>query len=174
MLCRFAYLLVRRFLDVVSGRFRSRLAKEVEIAVLGHQIEVLRRQCAVSILSLRIGRFWRCCPGCFPGPGGRRLWSRQRRSCVDIASWCVAAGPTPSSADRPSTTTSETSSFGWRARTRAGATADRRRAPPPRHPRVREHRPAGAASGGTRSGAAPTRPELVDVSAGPGSRGAGL
>ena len=50
MLCRFAYLLVRRFLDVLSGRFRSRLAKEAEIAVLRHQIEVLRRQ--VSRLDL--------------------------------------------------------------------------------------------------------------------------
>jgi transposase InsO family protein len=44
MLCRFAYLLVRRFLDVLSGCFRSRLAKNVEIAVLRHQVEVLRRQ----------------------------------------------------------------------------------------------------------------------------------
>jgi len=50
MLCRFAYLLVRRFLDVLSGRFRSRLAKEAEIAVLRHQVEVLRRQ--VSRLDL--------------------------------------------------------------------------------------------------------------------------
>ena len=50
MLCRFAYLLVRRFLDVLSGCFRSRLAKEAEIAVLRHQIEVLRRQ--VSRLDL--------------------------------------------------------------------------------------------------------------------------
>ena len=50
MLCRFAYLLVRRFLEVLTGCFRSRLAKEVEIAVLRHQIEVLRRQ--VSRLDL--------------------------------------------------------------------------------------------------------------------------
>ena len=50
MFCRFAYLLVRRFLDVLTGRFRSRLAKEAEIAVLRHQIEVLRRQ--VSRLDL--------------------------------------------------------------------------------------------------------------------------
>jgi putative transposase len=50
MLCCFAYLLVRRFLDVLSGCVRSRLAKEVEIAVLRHQIEVLRRQ--VSRLDL--------------------------------------------------------------------------------------------------------------------------
>ena len=44
MLCRFVYLLVRRFLDVLSGRFRSRVAKDVEIAVLRHQLEVLRSQ----------------------------------------------------------------------------------------------------------------------------------
>jgi hypothetical protein len=44
MLCRFVYLLGRRFLDVLSGRFRSRVAKDVEIAVLRHQLEVLRRQ----------------------------------------------------------------------------------------------------------------------------------
>jgi len=44
MLFRFAYLLVRRFLDILTGRFRSRLAKEAEIAVLRHQVEVLRRQ----------------------------------------------------------------------------------------------------------------------------------
>ena len=50
MLCRFVYLLVRRFLDVLSGRFRSRVAKDVEIAVLRHQLEVLRRQ--VSRLDL--------------------------------------------------------------------------------------------------------------------------
>jgi len=34
MLCRFVYLLARRFRDVLSGRFRSRVAKDVEIAVL--------------------------------------------------------------------------------------------------------------------------------------------
>src|ERR1035437_124980 len=50
MLSRFVYPLVRRFLDVLSGRFRSRLAKEVEIVVLRHQVEVLRRQ--VSRLDL--------------------------------------------------------------------------------------------------------------------------
>ena len=44
MLCRFAYLLARRFLDVLSVCFRSRVGKEAEIAVLRHQIEVLRRQ----------------------------------------------------------------------------------------------------------------------------------
>src|SRR5437899_1955533 len=51
MLCRFVFLLVRRFADVLSSRFRSRLAKEVEIAVLRHQIDVLRRQ--VSCVDLK-------------------------------------------------------------------------------------------------------------------------
>jgi len=96
MLCRFAYLLVHRFLDVLSGRFRSRLAKEVEIAVLRHQVEVFAPSgepsgsCAggsggvgVVVAAARV-------------PGGPRLWSRRRRSCVGIAIWCVAAGPTPS------------------------------------------------------------------------------
>jgi transposase InsO family protein len=41
---RLLYLLVRRLVDVLSGRFRSRLAKDVEIAVLRHQVDVLRRQ----------------------------------------------------------------------------------------------------------------------------------
>src|SRR5690242_5303066 len=41
MLCRFAYLLARRFLDVLSSSFRSRLAKEAEIPVLRDQLEVL-------------------------------------------------------------------------------------------------------------------------------------
>src|SRR6266516_3906881 len=36
MLCRFAYLLVRRFLDVLTGRFRSRLAKATEIPRWGY------------------------------------------------------------------------------------------------------------------------------------------
>jgi hypothetical protein len=49
MLCRFVYLLVRRLLDVLSGCFRSRLAKNVEIAVLRHQIEVLRRQVSLWV-----------------------------------------------------------------------------------------------------------------------------
>ena len=44
MLCWFVYLLVRRFVDVLGWRFRSRLAKDVEIAVLRHQVDVLRRQ----------------------------------------------------------------------------------------------------------------------------------
>jgi hypothetical protein len=44
MLCRFACLLVRRFLGRPQRLLRSRLAKEAEIAVLRHQLEVLRRQ----------------------------------------------------------------------------------------------------------------------------------
>ncbi len=44
MFLRFVYLLVRRLIDVVGRRFCSRFENEVEIAVLRHELGVLRRQ----------------------------------------------------------------------------------------------------------------------------------
>src|SRR3954454_3053742 len=44
MLFRFLYLLVRRTLDLVVHRRRDDLAKDVELLVLRHQLEVLHRQ----------------------------------------------------------------------------------------------------------------------------------
>jgi putative transposase len=44
MLLRFVYLLVRGLIDVLSRRVCSRLDNEVEIAVLRHELGVLRRQ----------------------------------------------------------------------------------------------------------------------------------
>src|SRR5450759_5587149 len=105
MLCRFVYLLVRRFLDVLSGRFRSRVAKDVEIAVLRHQLEVLRRQVRRldlepadrATLALLSGLLPRVRWSAFVVPPATILrWHR------DL--WCVAAGPTPSWAARPSPT----------------------------------------------------------------------
>ena len=43
MFLRFVYLLVRRLIDVVGRRFCSGLENEVEIAVLRHELGVLRR-----------------------------------------------------------------------------------------------------------------------------------
>jgi putative transposase len=40
----FLYLMTRRLLGILLGRFQSEHAKDVEIAVLRHQLEVLRRQ----------------------------------------------------------------------------------------------------------------------------------
>ncbi len=44
MALSFLYLMARRLLDMLPGRLRSEHAKDVEIAVLRHQLEVLRRQ----------------------------------------------------------------------------------------------------------------------------------
>jgi len=40
----FLYLMFHRLIGILLGRFQSELAKDVEIAVLRHQLEVLRRQ----------------------------------------------------------------------------------------------------------------------------------
>jgi hypothetical protein len=44
MALSFLYLMTRRLLGMLLGRFQSEHAKDVEIAVLRHQLEVLRRQ----------------------------------------------------------------------------------------------------------------------------------
>ncbi len=44
MALSFLYLMARRLVDMLLGRLRSEHAKDVEIAVLRHQLEVLRRQ----------------------------------------------------------------------------------------------------------------------------------
>jgi putative transposase len=43
MTLSFLYLMTRRLLGMLLGRFQSEHAKDVEIAVLRHQLEVLRR-----------------------------------------------------------------------------------------------------------------------------------
>ncbi len=175
MLCRFVYLLVSRFLDVPSGRFRSRLAKEVEIAVLGHQVDVLRRQ--VSRLDLEAAdravlalRF--------------RLLPRVRWSAFVVT---------------PATI------LGWHHDVVRHRWTSPKRGRPPRDDQIwvivlrlasenprwgdlwivgelrhlgvrvsREHGATGAAPGGARSGVASWRAELVDVPGDPGSRCVGL
>ena len=44
MALSFLYLMAPRLVDLLLGRFRSEHAKDVEIAVLRHQLTVLRRQ----------------------------------------------------------------------------------------------------------------------------------
>src|SRR5262245_16017374 len=44
MALSFLYLMTRRLLGILLGRFQSEHAKDVEIAVLRHQLGVLRRQ----------------------------------------------------------------------------------------------------------------------------------
>ena len=44
MVLSFLYLMARRLLGILLGRFQSEHAKDVEIAILRHQLQVLRRQ----------------------------------------------------------------------------------------------------------------------------------
>jgi hypothetical protein len=44
MLMSFLYWALRRLLELIALRFRSEDAKEIEIVVLRHQLQVLRRQ----------------------------------------------------------------------------------------------------------------------------------
>ncbi len=44
MAMSFLYLMTRRLIGMLLGRLNSEHAKDVEIAVLRHQLEVLRRQ----------------------------------------------------------------------------------------------------------------------------------
>jgi putative transposase len=44
MALSFLYLITRRLLGLLPGRFQTERAKDVEIAVLRHQLQVLRRQ----------------------------------------------------------------------------------------------------------------------------------
>jgi hypothetical protein len=43
MVLSFLYLMTRRLLGILLGRFQSEHAKDVEIAILRHQLQVLRR-----------------------------------------------------------------------------------------------------------------------------------
>ena len=171
MLCRFAYLLVRRFLDVLSGCFRSRLAKEAEIAVLRHQIEVLRRQ--VSRLDLEpadravLALLSRLLP--------RARWSAFMVTPATILRWhreLVRRRWTYPKLGRPPID-DDIRDLILRLARENPRWGYPRIVGELRHLGIRvfcEYGPAGPASGGTRSGAAPERPELVDVSTVPGSR----
>jgi putative transposase len=60
MALSFLYLLARRLVGMLLGGLRSEHAKDVEIAVLRHQLEVLRRQVNALSSALPIVRPWRC------------------------------------------------------------------------------------------------------------------
>jgi hypothetical protein len=65
MALSFLYLAVQRLIGPAFGRFRSENAKDIEIAVLRHQVAILRRQVKRRPSGPRTGRCWRCSAGCF-------------------------------------------------------------------------------------------------------------
>jgi hypothetical protein len=91
----FVYWVVRRLFELLILFGRSERANELEILVLRHELQVLRRQ----VRRLRLGRpivsCWRCSTSCCRGGSGvARSWPSQRRCCAGIAISFVAVGHT--------------------------------------------------------------------------------
>ena len=90
-----AYLVLRRVLQLVMPRCRSRDFTELEIVVLRHEVGILRRQTkrpamiAVDRIFLAAARVGSC-----RAPAGGRSWSRQRPGSAGIGGWWPSAGRT--------------------------------------------------------------------------------
>jgi hypothetical protein len=89
----FAYWVVRRLFELLILFGRSERAKELEILVLRHELQVLRRQVgrprlrsADRVLLAALGQLFR--------GGGARSWSSRRRCCAGIVTSFVAVGRT--------------------------------------------------------------------------------
>jgi hypothetical protein len=99
MALSFLYLMTRRLLRVLLGRLRSEHAKDVEIAVLRHQLAVLRRHLQPpqfqpadrSLLPMLSGaQQYASLAG-----AGRSSWWPRARSCGGTAGWWPASGTQP-------------------------------------------------------------------------------
>jgi hypothetical protein len=93
MALSFLYLMARWLVGMLLGRLRSEHAKDVEIAVLRHQLEVLRRQ--VKRPELRPAD--RAFLAVLSRALARRRWSiflvTRPRSCRGTGGWWPASGP---------------------------------------------------------------------------------
>jgi hypothetical protein len=85
------YVAFQRVLQLLFVLFRSTEFKELEIVVLGHELEVLRRHVGRPTFRSADRRrqpendgSWPLRPECCPGSGGRRFSSRRPRFCVGI------------------------------------------------------------------------------------------
>jgi hypothetical protein len=87
-----AFLIVRRVLGLV-GLGSAPDAKDIEIAVLRHQLMVVRRQVGRPRYTpqdrLVLAMFARL----LPRERWSAFWSRQRRCCAGTGNWWPAAGP---------------------------------------------------------------------------------
>jgi hypothetical protein len=92
MLFAFAYLLLRRLVQLVAGS-SNHLNSDVEIVVLRHQLMVLKRQVSRPRLRHRDRLFMAALSRMLP----RARWSSflvSRRQCFGgIGSWCDGSGP---------------------------------------------------------------------------------
>ena len=72
MLVSFCYLVLRRLLQLAALRLRSNDCKELEIVVLRHELDILRRQRKRPTLTT-VDRLFLAAPsGCYHGSAGGR------------------------------------------------------------------------------------------------------
>lgn len=164
------FLAIRLMLALILLRCRSQRFKELEIVVLRHELEILRRQtrrpelrpadriflAAASRLLPR--KRWR---SLFVSPDTLLGWHRQ----LVAKHWTYARRVQAA----PGSTARSASSFcASRARTRAGLSADRRRARRSRRQSVCDHGAQASAPGRSRSGRQASRAHLASVHPSPG------
>jgi hypothetical protein len=90
----FAYLALRRLVELILLCWRSPDANEIEILVLRHQLAVLQRQHPRPRLQPNDRVLLAALSRLLPRPDGRCLSSHPRRCCAGTGAWSAAAGPT--------------------------------------------------------------------------------
>ena len=95
MALSFLYLMAHRLTGMVLGRLRSEHAKDVEVAVLRHRLQVLRRQVKRAEFRLADRALLALLSSVLP----RTRWSvflvTRKRSCGGTGGWWPASGPSP-------------------------------------------------------------------------------
>jgi hypothetical protein len=87
MALSFLYLMTRRLLGMLLGSLRSEHAKDVEIAVLRHQLQVLRRRVKRPEFRPADRAVLAALSGALPAGAGRTSSSPRTRSCAGTVGW---------------------------------------------------------------------------------------
>jgi hypothetical protein len=90
----FAYWVIRRLFELLILFGRSERAKELEILVLRHELQVLRRQVGRPRLRSADRVLLAALSQLLPRKRRRCFWSSRRRCCAGIVTSSVAAGHT--------------------------------------------------------------------------------
>jgi len=119
----FLYLAFRALLGALVRSRRGLNVRDIELLVLRHELEVLRRQVARPHLHAWIVPCSRRRPATCRAPCAARVWSRRARCCDGIGRSCAEGGGSrPAGADaRQWRLRCASSCCGWHARVRAGA-----------------------------------------------------
>src|SRR5438132_11523624 len=92
MALAFLYRILSRVLELVVGRLRSDTAKDVDIAVLRHQLEVLRRHVKRVRFEPADRAVLSALARLLPRSGGGRSLSSRPRSCAGTGTSFAAGG----------------------------------------------------------------------------------